>query len=162
MSFTAHLKDKGIYAIAVIVMGILFVLVGTTGANAATRPDLGSAPASTIAKVYTPKSGSTLPPCATEEDFNHNCFWDAAKRGNGLGKSYVDLGGNVYYFPKYTSKPTNAGAKLVDGGVIPLCYFEDSRNCFFDSKNVGNRTGKPFINVNGNVYYVSFQTRISK
>jgi hypothetical protein len=35
-----------------------------------------------------------LPPCAAED--SHNCYWDAQHRGNGLGTSFVDLGGVTF------------------------------------------------------------------
>lgn len=34
---------------------------------------------------------SLLPACATED--SSNCFWDAAKRSNGQGRSFVDVAG---------------------------------------------------------------------
>jgi hypothetical protein len=33
-------------------------------------------------------------PCVTED--SSNCFWDAG-RGNGLGHSFVDINGTVFY-----------------------------------------------------------------
>jgi hypothetical protein len=39
--------------------------------------------------------GEPLPPCVTED--SANCYWDAASRGNGLGQSFVDVDGIVYY-----------------------------------------------------------------
>ena len=41
------------------------------------------------------KTPSPLPPCVTED--SHDCFWDAQHRGNGLGRSFVDIAGIVYY-----------------------------------------------------------------
>lgn len=38
-----------------------------------------------------------MPQCAAED--SHNCYWDAAHRGNGLGTSFVDIGGTVVYLP---------------------------------------------------------------
>lgn len=50
-------------------------------------------------------------PCATED--SHNCFWDAANVGNGLGENYTDING-VYYtwdqlplIPSYTEVDPN-------------------------------------------------------
>lgn len=39
----------------------------------------------------------TLPPCATED--SDNCYWDAARMGNGTGTSFISLNG-VLYFPE--------------------------------------------------------------
>lgn len=36
-----------------------------------------------------------LVPCARED--SQNCYWDAARMGNGLGRSFVNLGGVLYY-----------------------------------------------------------------
>jgi hypothetical protein len=49
-------------------------------------------PASVIARVY---PDMTIPPCATED--SHDCYWDAATMGNGHGRSFVAIGGHVYY-----------------------------------------------------------------
>lgn len=34
-------------------------------------------------------------PCATED--SANCFWDASRHGNGLGQSFYDINGEVFY-----------------------------------------------------------------
>lgn len=36
-----------------------------------------------------------LPPCQYED--SANCAWDASEAGNGVGSSFVDLGGRVFY-----------------------------------------------------------------
>jgi hypothetical protein len=36
-----------------------------------------------------------MKPCKFED--SHNCYWDAKTRGNGRGRSFVDLAGVVYY-----------------------------------------------------------------
>lgn len=36
-----------------------------------------------------------LPPC--EQEDSENCYWDASTRGNGLGSSFVNIDGAVYY-----------------------------------------------------------------
>ncbi|MEU0674499.1 hypothetical protein ABZ330_16690 [Streptomyces sp. NPDC006172] len=37
-------------------------------------------------------------PCTEDDSVDRNCYWDAAKRGNGKGYSYVvDVRGNVIY-----------------------------------------------------------------
>lgn len=38
---------------------------------------------------------AVMPPCATEDAAN--CAWNATEQGNGVGRSFVDLGGNAYY-----------------------------------------------------------------
>lgn len=35
-----------------------------------------------------------LPPCATED--SSDCIWDAPNRGNGEGRSFVDVGGRLF------------------------------------------------------------------
>jgi len=44
-----------------------------------------------------PESGGkiVLPPCAQEDSLN--CYWDASKRGNGLGKSFININGTYFY-----------------------------------------------------------------
>ena len=37
----------------------------------------------------------TLVPCQTED--SENCYWDAARMGNGDGTSFVTIDGTVYY-----------------------------------------------------------------
>lgn len=36
-----------------------------------------------------------LPPC--EQEDSENCYWDAARMGNGLGRSFVNIDGTYYY-----------------------------------------------------------------
>lgn len=38
---------------------------------------------------------AVMPPCAGESD--HNCRWEAPKRGNLAGFSFVDIGGTAFY-----------------------------------------------------------------
>lgn len=35
-------------------------------------------------------------PCPSED--SPNCYWDAGNMGNGVGQSFVDIGGVAYYF----------------------------------------------------------------
>jgi hypothetical protein len=37
----------------------------------------------------------TLVPCPQEDSIN--CYWDAARMGNGQGTSFVNLDGTMYY-----------------------------------------------------------------
>lgn len=39
---------------------------------------------------------SVLPACGAEDDTD--CYWDAAAQGNGVGTSFVDVGGTAYYW----------------------------------------------------------------
>jgi len=41
---------------------------------------------------------SILPPCATED--SSNCAWNAADRGNGYGRSFIDIGGALIVDPR--------------------------------------------------------------
>lgn len=34
-------------------------------------------------------------PCAMED--SPNCFWDASSAGNGVGNSFIDVGGHAFY-----------------------------------------------------------------
>jgi hypothetical protein len=53
---------------------------------------------------YSPASLPTRP-CADDSD-DKNCYWDAAKRGNGKGYSYyVDRAGNVTYLNPKLNDP---------------------------------------------------------
>lgn len=45
----------------------------------------------TVAHQYLPP----LPTCAQED--SENCIWDASVDGNGLGRSLVNIEGDVYY-----------------------------------------------------------------
>jgi hypothetical protein len=36
-----------------------------------------------------------LPPCEYED--SSNCFWDAGSSGNGVGHSFYDIGGILFY-----------------------------------------------------------------
>ncbi len=40
---------------------------------------------------------ASLPAC--ESDDSTDCYWDARTRGNGEGRSFVDLGGAIFYAP---------------------------------------------------------------
>lgn len=43
----------------------------------------------------------SVAPCKWEH--SNNCYWDARKRGNGKGKSFVTLKGKTYYSSKIRS-----------------------------------------------------------
>jgi hypothetical protein len=36
-----------------------------------------------------------MPTCTTED--SSNCYWDAKTHGNHQGRSFVDVGGEVFY-----------------------------------------------------------------
>ena len=38
-----------------------------------------------------------IPSCAGED--SSNCYWDASAHGNGIGRSFIDIGGAPYYLP---------------------------------------------------------------
>lgn len=40
---------------------------------------------------------AVLPAC--ESETSTNCYWDASEHGNGLGSSFIDVGGKVYDVP---------------------------------------------------------------
>lgn len=39
-----------------------------------------------------------FPACPTED--SANCFWDATTRGNGIGSSFIDIGGTIIWQEK--------------------------------------------------------------
>lgn len=41
-------------------------------------------------------STSTLPPCEHED--SNNCYWNASTMGNGIGRSFTDIMGEVFYW----------------------------------------------------------------
>ena len=54
-----------------------------------------------IALTLTTINELNLPPCKYED--SRNCIWDASKRGNGKGQSFIDIDGktikiNTKYF----------------------------------------------------------------
>ena len=53
-------------------------------------------PSTTVKWVV--QASKHLRPCRYED--SRNCFWDASSRGNGVGNSFIDLNGKVYYFKK--------------------------------------------------------------
>lgn len=46
--------------------------------------------------IATPDPATNLvPQCVTEDSIN--CHWDAAEQGNGVGRSFVDVNGTLFY-----------------------------------------------------------------
>lgn len=43
----------------------------------------------------------TLSPCEYED--SSNCYWNGAEQGNGIGASFVNIGGTLYYLQEGTS-----------------------------------------------------------
>lgn len=43
-----------------------------------------------------PETTTALPACSTEDD-TRDCVWDAQKRGNGKGESFIHYQGQYYY-----------------------------------------------------------------
>lgn len=84
---------------------------------------LGSSAPAEAAEPVAP--AGTLAVCEYED--SANCFWDATQSGNGLGKSFVDVDGEVYF----------------------ECEAEDTKNCFWDASKQGNGEGRSFTDVNG-------------
>lgn len=41
-----------------------------------------------------PDGSYVFPPCVTEDD--DDCYWDAARQGNGRGESWISWGGEIY------------------------------------------------------------------
>ncbi|MFG2923913.1 hypothetical protein ACGFYA_20720 [Streptomyces sp. NPDC048305] len=117
-----------------IVVSLLAVLLGASVTNS--PASASAAPAKpklpTVTK-YVPVFHVPTRPCADDFD-DRNCYWDAAKRGNGKGYSYyVDRTGNVTYLnPKLNDKVkrqawkrTNQAAKREYWGTVwghRLCY----------------------------------------
>ncbi|ATI18850.1 hypothetical protein SEA_DIANE_66 [Streptomyces phage Diane] len=59
---------------------------------------------------YVPVFHLPTRPCADDGD-DRNCYWDAAKRGNGKGYSYyVDRAGNVTYLDPKLNDPAKRRA----------------------------------------------------
>lgn len=59
-----------------------------------------------VAVKYVPVFHVPTRPCSDDDANTRNCYWDAAKRGNGKGYSYyVDRTGNVNYLnPKLNDR----------------------------------------------------------
>ncbi|MFE4451452.1 hypothetical protein [Streptomyces sp. NPDC056796] len=64
----------------------------------------------TVASTYYATPKLPTKPCAEDGPSSKNCYWDAAKRGNGKGYSYVvDARGQVTYLnPKLNDKTARA------------------------------------------------------
>jgi hypothetical protein len=71
--------------VSAIVTGVLAIMLQTQ------KNDVPVIPNPTVTVT------NTLPECVTEDSAT-NCYWDAAKRGNGKGKSFVVYNGGVYLY----------------------------------------------------------------
>ncbi|MEU0344212.1 hypothetical protein ABZ092_36025 [Streptomyces bobili] len=113
-----------------IVASLVAVLLGVQLSNS---PASASPAVKPTAAKYAATPSLPTRPCADDSD-DRNCYWDAAKRGNGKGYSYiVDRAGNVTYLnPKLNDKKkraawkrTNQAAKREYWGTVwghRLCY----------------------------------------
>lgn len=60
---------------------------------------------------FTDGSEFDFAPCKWED--SRTCHWDARQRGNGKGRSFVNLYGKVYYLDRYVLTETSS-----EGGAI--------------------------------------------
>lgn len=44
-----------------------------------------------------PTAGGTIVLKACEQEDSENCFWDATTRGNGQGRSFINIRGHIFY-----------------------------------------------------------------
>ena len=44
-----------------------------------------------------PNAGGTLQLKACAEEDSQNCYWDATQRGNGQGRSFINIRGHIFY-----------------------------------------------------------------
>ncbi|MEU9795033.1 hypothetical protein AB0E27_31310 [Streptomyces sparsogenes] len=91
-----------------------FLTAAVLGSLVANSPASASGKAKPVklpVKVkYVPVFHLPTRPCA-EDDDDRNCYWDAAKRGNGKGYSYyVDRAGNVTYLNPKLNDPAKRKA----------------------------------------------------
>lgn len=125
------------------IFALLFSLVGLAPASADNNLDL---PACTI------EDGSSGPA---------NCYWDAQERGNGKGKSYSIIGGQILYDTPEDAPAQDAPVKEVvketvkqvepadtAKNVLPPCASEDGsygpNPCHWDGSKQGNGVGKSY------------------
>lgn len=83
-----------------------------------------------------PTATANFEPCGVPLDYPGPCVWDADAR---YGVSHrVDVDGFVHYV-----SDRKAARLLYDGKRQP-CEFEDSRDCVWDAKHMGNGKGDSF------------------
>ena len=71
--------------------------------------------------------------CKTEDQTKGPCFWDAARQGNGKGRSFfLDAEGKVYYRPPAKAGKDQRGKVMTSTGRIAKM---DAKGCFFLSYN---------------------------
>lgn len=78
----------------IVVSAICLATAAMLTASGVAADSRGVAPQPTRAHAPT----YTLSPCASED--SDNCYWDATRRGNGTGRSFVTLHGVTYYYGK--------------------------------------------------------------
>lgn len=74
------------------------LILGITGANLlpGSHPSYPSTGASVTVETGEGRAITReLPPCPTED--SDNCYWDAAHQGNGQGRSFTVIDGEVSY-----------------------------------------------------------------
>ncbi|MFH8414384.1 hypothetical protein [Streptomyces collinus] len=95
-------------------------LASTSPASASERPTKTTLP--TVTK-YVPVFSLPTRPCRDDSD-DRNCFWDAAKRGNGKGYSYyVDRAGNVTYLDPKLNDPAKRKAWTAENEKAKRTYW---------------------------------------
>lgn len=108
-----------------VTLGAVALLAGGAVLGAVLTPDrapVAPVPAAPAAPNWVPAG---TPPCATE-DASGPCYWDAASRGNGVGRSFlVSADGAV----RVVSAPVPAPGSVLgsDGRVVTL----DEKGCLF-------------------------------
>lgn len=95
-------------------------------------------PAVTVGGVG--ERGAPVVECVDESSMD--CVWDAGVRGNGVGVSFVNVGGVVIHVPS------------VPVGGFKYCVDEDGWDCVWDAGVQGNGVGESFVNVGGDVFRV--------
>ena len=122
--FTAR-NLRPLLVAAAFALTVVVLLAATLPANArATRvwPAVTAVPAAElhVKRVHiSPSSGVLhvrlsngarwrLTPCKHED--SRDCYWNARKRGNGIGRSFIDLRGTAYTIPARLMRAANARA----------------------------------------------------
>jgi hypothetical protein len=100
------MKTAARYVLTFLALALLGSLTWNSPASAS-----DAKPVTLPAQVkYVPVFHIPTKPCAEDGD-SRNCYWDAAKRGNGKGYSYyVDRAGNVTYLNPKLNDPAKRQA----------------------------------------------------
>lgn len=81
-----------IIGIAIGVGGVVLTAAACAPEEPVTNP---TAPAQAPEDVIDSLPDIVLVPCPEED--SRNCYWDATLMGNGVGRSFVNIGGVTYY-----------------------------------------------------------------